>query len=95
MGVMAKKQTNQRYQTQGSATAGHKSPIDEARDELFQHIMRCGVIGAEAEDQKEWFDATLAYFAERYPELNQLEIAQLRTQGERFAQPLKTVRQAV
>jgi len=68
--------------------------LDEARDELFQQIMRCGVIGAEQEHQQEWFDATIAYFAERYPELTKLELTQLRTLGERFAQPLKT-KQAV
>jgi hypothetical protein len=68
--------------------------LDEARDELFQHIMRCGVIGAEQEHQTEWFDATITYFAGRYPELTKLELTQLRTLGERFAQPLKT-KQAV
>lgn len=92
---MAKKQTSPRFQSHSSAPAAQKAPVDEARDELFQHIMRCGVIGAEADHQKEWFDATLTYFAERYPELNPLELSQLRTQGERFAQPLKTAKQAV
>jgi hypothetical protein len=92
---MAKKQTSPRYQAHSSAPGGSKSPIDEARDELFQHIMKCGVIGAASEDQKEWFDATMTYFAERYPELNQLEMTQLRTQGERFAQPMKSAKQAV
>jgi hypothetical protein len=92
---MAKKQTSPRYQAHSSAPAGSKSPIDEARDELFQHIMKCGVIGAASEDQKEWFDATMTYFTERYPELNQLELTQLRTQGERFAQPMKSAKQAV
>jgi hypothetical protein len=91
---MAKKQNSPRYQSHSSANASYKAPLDEARDELFQHIMKCGVIGAAPEDQKEWFDATMTYFTERYPELNQLELTQLRTQGERFAQPLKT-KQAV
>lgn len=91
---MAKKQTSTRYQAH-SAAPGHKAPIDEARDELFQHIMRCGVIGAESEHQQEWFDATMPYFSERYPELTKLELTQLRTQGERFAQPLKATKQAV
>lgn len=90
---MAKKQNSPRYQAH-SAPATQKSPLDEARDELFQHIMRCGVIGAEPEHQQEWFDATIAYFTERYPELTKLELTQLRTLGERFAQPLKT-KQAV
>ena len=28
------------------------SPFEEARDELFQHIMRCGVVGSEPEHQQ-------------------------------------------
>ena len=92
---MAKKQNSPRYQAHSSAPTGVKAPIDEARDELFQHIMKCGVIGAASEDQKEWFDATMTYFTERYPELTQLELTQLRTQGERFAQPMKSAKQAV
>lgn len=90
---MAKKHKSAKYQAP-TAPAEYKSPFDEARDELFQHIMRCGVIGAATEDQKEWFDATMAYFEGRFPELSKLHIAQLRTLGERFAQPLKT-KQAV
>ena len=65
------------------------SPFEEARDELFQQIMRCGVIGAEAEDQKDWFDNTMAYLTERYHELEPSELEQLRVLGERFAQPPK------
>ena len=65
------------------------SPFEEARDELFQQIMRCGVIGAEAEDQKQWFDNTMEYLTERYHELAPSEIEQLRVLGERFAQPPK------
>lgn len=89
---MANKKTSTRYQT---ASPGRKLPLDEARDELFQHIMRCGVVGAAPEHQEEWFDATMAYFTERFPELSQLELSQLRTQGERFAQPLRSAKQAV
>jgi len=65
------------------------SPYQEARDELFQHIMQCGVIGCHPDDQKEWFDATLQYLTDRYPELRATELAELRTLGERFAQPAK------
>jgi hypothetical protein len=91
---MAKKQNTSRHRTPLSAPAGYKAPIDEARDELFQHIMRCGVIGSAPEHQQEWFDATMAYFQERYPELNKVQLAQLKTLGERFAQPPKA-KQAV
>jgi hypothetical protein len=65
------------------------SPFEEARDELFQHIMRCGVAGAEPEHQEEWFNETMAYFTERYPELNEEKIGELRKLGSRFAQPPK------
>jgi len=91
---MAKKQGGTRHQSHSAAPAGYKTPIDEARDELFQHIMKCGVIGAEPEHQQEWFDATMSYFEGRYPELSKLELTQLRTLGERFAKPLKS-KQAV
>jgi hypothetical protein len=64
-------------------------PFDEARDELFQHIMTCGVIGAEPEHQAEWFDETMRYLAERYHELSPGQLKELRTLGERFVQPPK------
>jgi hypothetical protein len=70
------------------------TPFEEARDELFQQIMRCGVVGSAPEDQKDWFDNTMAYLTERYHELKTAEIDELRVLGERFAQPPK-VRKAV
>jgi hypothetical protein len=81
--------------TQGNPSRGRRdvvatsSPYEEARDELFQHVMQCGVIGADAAHQGEWFDNTIAYLADRYPELSPAQIAELRTLGERFAQPPK------
>lgn len=65
------------------------TPFEEARDEMFQHIMKCGVIGATPEDQKDWFDATMTYLAERYHELSPRQINELRVLGERFCQPAK------
>ena len=65
------------------------SGFDQARDELFQHIMRCGVVGADPEHQKEWFDDTISYIAERYSELNDTQVSELRTLGVRFCQPPK------
>jgi hypothetical protein len=70
------------------------TPFEEARDELFQQIMRCGVVGSAPEDQKDWFDNTLEYLRERYHELDGSELEELRVLGERFAQPPK-VRKAV
>jgi hypothetical protein len=69
--------------------AAPPSAFDQARDELFQHIMRCGVIGSDPEHMREWFDETTAYFAERYHELSKKEITDLRLLGERFAAPTK------
>ncbi len=71
----------------GRPTAAAPTPFDEARNELFQHIMSCGVIGSAPEHQKEWFDETIQYMKDRYPELNQQKITELRTLGERFAAP--------
>ena len=65
------------------------SAYNEARDELFQHIMSCGVIGSDPVYQKEWFDDTMAYMTDRYSELSTQQLAELRTLGERFAQPPK------
>jgi hypothetical protein len=65
------------------------SPFEQARDEMFQHIIRCGVLQASPEHQKEWFDQTIGYLADRYHELGRAEVVELRTLGERFCQPLK------
>ncbi len=65
------------------------TPFEQARDELFQQIMRCEVIGASPDHQAEWFTETMAYFAERYPELKPADVNDLRKLGERFVQPPK------
>ena len=65
------------------------TPFEQARDELFQHIMTCGVVGADDEHQHEWFDETMKYFSERYPELGEVQMKDLRMLGQRFAQPPK------
>ena len=71
------------------SASAEPTAFDQARDELFQHIMTCGVVGADEAHQKEWFDDTMKYFEERYPELGELHLPELRKQGERFAQPPK------
>ena len=65
------------------------TPFEQARDEMFQQIMRCGVIGADAEHQAEWFTDTMAFFGDRYPELTESDVGELRKLGERFVQPPK------
>jgi methylphosphotriester-DNA--protein-cysteine methyltransferase len=65
--------------------------IEQARDELFSHILRCGVLEAAEEHRKDWFDDTMDYLADRYEDLSDKELADLRTLGERYCQPV-TVR---
>jgi hypothetical protein len=71
-----------------SAPAG-PTPFEESRDELFQHIIRCGVTGSDPEHIEEWFDETMRYFQERYPELTEGQLGELRVLGTRFAKPPK------
>jgi hypothetical protein len=68
--------------------AAGPSIVEQARDELFSHILRCGVTDAEPEHQKEWIDDTMQYLAERYPDLGEAELSQVRVLGERFCRPV-------
>ncbi|HVA57994.1 MAG: hypothetical protein WBQ26_15725 [Gemmatimonadaceae bacterium] len=74
----------------GLSAPAAPNPFEEARDELFQHIIRCGVIGSAPEHRQEWFSETMKYMADRYPELAEADVEQLKTLGERFALPPKT-----
>ena len=67
------------------ASAGY---FEQARDELFSHILRCGVLQAAPEHQQEWFDDTMDYLAERYEMLADEQLKQIRTLGERYVQPV-------
>lgn len=79
-----------RKQTQGGTPTAATGPssFDQARDELFSHILRCGVIEAEGEHQKAWFDDTMQYLAERYLDLSDEELQKVRLLGERYCQPV-------
>lgn len=83
-----------KQKSRNSGPAALPSPFEEARDELFQHIMRCGVVGAAEDDQAEWFQATMQYMTERYPELSEQQVNELKTLGQRFAQPPKRAAEA-
>lgn len=76
-----------------SKTKTEQNPDDaafaQARDELFSHVLRCGVIDALPEHQKDWFDDTMLYLADRYDTLSDEELARLRLLGERFCQPVQ------
>ena len=63
--------------------------FSQARDEMFSHILRCGVIVALPEHQKDWFDDTMLYLADRYEDLSKEELDQLRVLGERFSRPVQ------
>jgi hypothetical protein len=65
------------------------TPFEQARDEMFQQIIQCGVLQAAPEHQIEWLDETMQYLADRYHELREDDLAQLRTLGVRFCQPPK------
>ncbi|HEY3933282.1 MAG TPA: hypothetical protein VGL65_01555 [Gemmatimonadales bacterium] len=69
-------------------TPAMPTAVDQARDELFSHILRCGVLEAAAEHQKEWLDDTMQYIAERYSDLTPEELVQVRVLGDRFCQPV-------
>ncbi len=83
---MAKQKTTGARRYAGPA---EPSPFEQARDELFQHIMRCGVVGAEPSHVEEWFGETLTYMTDRFPELSEEKLTELKTLGLRFAQPPK------
>ncbi len=75
---------------QSSRQSASNSTFEQARDELFSHILRCGVIEAEPEQQKAWMDDTMQYVAERYVDLDEEQHEKLRVLGERFCQPVVT-----
>ena len=60
---------------------------DRARDELFSHINRCGVLAAAPDDQETWMAETLEYLGERYPDLGDADLEELRLVGMRFCKP--------
>ena len=61
--------------------------LDRARDELFSHINRCGVLAAAEEDQRQWMDETIDYIGERYPDLTDGDLQGLHEIGIRFCKP--------
>ena len=61
--------------------------LDRARDELFSHVHRCGVLQAAVEDQSTWMDETIDYISERYPDLTDDDLKGLHEIGVRFFKP--------
>ena len=69
------------------ANVAKENMLTRARDELFSHINRCGVLQAGEEDQRHWMDETIDYLAERYPDLSDGDLQDLYSVGIRFCQP--------
>lgn len=64
-----------------------QTALDLARDELFSHIQRCGVLDAEDTERTEWMSDTVEYLSERYPALSEGEVKELEAIGHRYCQP--------
>lgn len=64
-----------------------QTTLDLARDELFSHIQRCGVLDAEDTERQEWMSDTVEYLRERYPALSDGEVVELQAIGHRYCQP--------
>ena len=64
-----------------------QTTLDLARDELFSHIQRCGVLDAEDTERQEWMSDTVEYLRERYPALSDDETGELQAIGHRYCQP--------
>lgn len=65
-----------------------RTALDRARDELFSHINRCGVLEASDDQQKEWMDDTLKFLEERYPDLSRNDLQELEQVGLRYCKPV-------
>ncbi len=64
------------------------SGFGQARDELFSHILRCGVLEASDQHQKDWFDDTMEYLSDRYDTLTDDDLAEVRRLGEVYCRPV-------
>ena len=65
----------------------HEKLLERARDELFSHVHRCGVLKAAADDQVHWMNETIDYIGERYPDLSDSDLRDLHDIGIRFCKP--------
>lgn len=70
------------------AAPSRPTPLDDARNELFGHIHRCGVMQASHEQQKEWMTDTIEFLGERYSSLTPKDLKDLETIGLRFCSPV-------
>jgi hypothetical protein len=64
------------------------SVLDDARNELFGHIHRCGVMRATREQQEEWMKDTVEFLGERFSALTDKNLEELSAIGMRFCAPV-------
>lgn len=69
-------------------TSQSDSSFDQARNDLFSHIHRCGVLRAEEQQQNEWMNDTVEYLGECYPGLSDEQVEELKAIGLRFCRPV-------
>jgi hypothetical protein len=80
--------TTNRKKPSRPASSANPTMFDQARDELFSHILRCGVIEADNEQQTAWMDDTMQYLAERFVDLSEEQLTEIRVLGDRFCKPV-------
>ena len=71
-----------------TTTSRGPSELEQARNDLFGHIHRCGVIRSDEDQQAEWMADTIEYLSECYPSLTEEELEGLKTIGLRFCRPV-------
>lgn len=69
-------------------TGREASELEQARNDLFGHIHRCGVLRASEDQQVEWMNDTVEYLGECYPSLADGDLDDLKTIGLRFCRPV-------
>ena len=53
----------------------------------MSHVVRCEVLSARMEDRNQWLDETMEYMRDRYPSLNDMQLASLEMIGRQFIKP--------
>ena len=69
------------------AIVNGKVVYEKSKEPFFSHIQRCGVLEAEDSERGEWMNDTVEYLGERYPDLNEEQLAELSAIGHRYCQP--------
>jgi hypothetical protein len=54
----------------------------------MSHVVRCDVLDATMADRTAWLGETMEYMSQRYPDLTQMQLAQLEMIGKQFIKPV-------